>query len=259
MKIIISPAKKMNMDGDFLPPLNAPVYLEKAKKLQEYLQSLPFEELRNLLCCNDEIAGLNYERYQTMDLSGYTSPAILAYDGIQYKYMAPQVFEDDYFDYIEKHLRILSGFYGILKPFDGVVPYRLEMQAKLKTDFCRNLYDYWQDDIYRELTQADTTILNLASAEYSKTIEKYLTDGIDYVNCLFGELINGRVIEKGVYVKMARGEMVRFMAERAIKDLEQIKEFSRLGFEYREQLSDNTTFVFVKDHEVKGKNKSIAT
>ncbi|ACL18307.1 hypothetical protein DesLBE_3101 [Desulfitobacterium sp. LBE] len=246
MKIIISPAKKMNMDGDFLSPRNIPVYLEKAKKLQRHLQSLPYEELRKLLCCNDEIAGLNYERYQTMDLSGYTSPAILAYDGIQYKYMAPQVFEDDYFDYIEKHLRILSGFYGILKPFDGVVPYRLEMQAKLKTDFCRNLYDYWQDDIYRELTQEDTTILNLASAEYSKTIEKYLTAGINYVKCVFGELRDGRVIEKGVYVKMARGEMVRFMAEKAIKDLEQIKEFNRLGFRYREQLSDNNTFVFVK-------------
>lgn len=251
MKIIISPAKKMNMDGDFLPPRNVPVYLEKANKLKIYLQSLTYEELKKLLCCNDEIARLNYERYQNMDLYGYTTPAILSYDGIQYKYMAPQVFEYDYFDYIETHLRIISGFYGILKPFDGVVPYRLEMQAKLKTDFCRNLYDYWKDDIYRDLTQGDTTILNLASSEYSKVIEKYLTADTKYVTCIFGELFGGKVIEKGVYVKMARGEMVRFMAERAIEDLDEIKAFDRLGFVYKDELSDNNTFVFVKTMEAR--------
>lgn len=237
------------MDADFLPPRQAPVYLEKAQKLKEYLQSLTYAELKKLLCCNEEIAGLNYERYQAMDLCGCANPAILAYDGIQYKYMAPQVFEDDYFDYIEDHLRILSGLYGILKPFDGVVPYRLEMQAKLKTDFCANLYDYWRDDIYRDLTRNDTTILNLASAEYSKTVEKYLTADVNYVTCRFGELIGSKVIEKGVYVKMARGEMVRFMAEKAVDDLTEIKEFKRLGFEYRDELSDEKTFVFVKSTE----------
>lgn len=163
--------------------------------------------------------------------------------------MAPQVFEYDYFAYIEERLRILSGFYGILKPFDGVVPYRLEMQAKLKTAFCHNLYDYWQDDIYRDLTRNDTTILNLASAEYSKTVEKYLTADVNYITCKFGELIGGKVIEKGVYVKMARGEMVRFMAEKAVEDLDEIKEFNRLGFVYRDELSDEKTFVFVKSGE----------
>ncbi|AFM40518.1 hypothetical protein Desaci_1505 [Desulfosporosinus acidiphilus SJ4] len=246
MKIIISPAKKMNRDADFLPPRNIPVFLERTQKLKEYLRSLTYEELKNLLCCNDEIAGLNYERYQAMDLCSYTNPAILAYDGIQYKYMAPQVFEYDYFDYIENHLRILSGFYGILKPFDGVVPYRLEMQAKLKTPFCNNLYDYWRDDIYEELIRNDSTILNLASAEYSKTIEKYLTGDVNYVTCKFGEMLSGKVVEKGVYVKMARGEMVRFMAEKAIEDLEEIKKFNGLGFKYMDKLSDDNTFVFVK-------------
>ena len=246
MKIIISPAKKMNMDADFLTPSNAPVYLEKAQRLKGYLQNLTYGELKKLLGCNDEIARLNYERYQTMDLYGYTNPAILSFDGIQYKYMAPQVFEYDYFDYIENHLRILSGFYGILKPLDGVVPYRLEMQAKLKTDFCHNLYDYWQDDIYRDLTRNESTILNLASAEYSKPVEKYLTAGVNYVTCKFGELIGGKVIEKGVYVKMARGAMVRFLAENAVEDLTEIKKFNRLGFVYKDELSDKNTFVFVK-------------
>jgi len=253
MKIIISPAKNMTSEVDFLPPRNEPVYLDKANKLKDYLKGLSYEELKKLLCCNDAIAKLNYERYQTMDLSGNTNPAILCYDGIQYKYMAPQVFEEAYFDYIEKHLRILSGLYGILRPFDGVVPYRLEMQAKLKTEFCRNLYDYWQDDIYRELVKEDTTILNLASQEYSKAVEKYLTGNIRYVTCVFGELISGKVIEKGVYVKMARGEMVRFMAEKAIEDLEEIKAFDRLGYVYRDDLSNKNTFVFLKPGKTKYK------
>lgn len=247
MKIIISPAKKMHMDGDSLPPRNTPVYIEKAEKLKEYLQTLTYEELKKLLSCNDEIASLNYKRYQRMDLYGYTTPAILAYEGIQYKYMAPQVFEDKHFEYIESHLRILSGFYGILKPFDGVVPYRLEMQAKLKTPFCRNLYDYWQDDIYQDLIKdGSKVILNLASAEYNKIVERYLTPDIKYVTCVFGEMIGGKVVEKGVYVKMARGEMVRFMAENNITELEEIKAFERLNFAYKEELSSDNTFVFLK-------------
>jgi len=81
------------------------------------------------------------------------------------------------------------------------------------------MYDYWKDDIYRDLTQNDTTILNLASTEYSKTVEKYLTADINYITCRFGELIGSIVIEKGVYVKMARGEMVRFMAENEVENL----------------------------------------
>ncbi|MGN1115265.1 MAG: peroxide stress protein YaaA [Candidatus Ornithomonoglobus sp.] len=247
MKIIISPAKKMLTDNDVILPKQLPVFIEKAEHLRKYLKSLSYDELKSLLACNDEIASLNYERYQYMDLNQDLSPAVLSYDGIQYKYMAPQVFEDRYFEYIEKHLRIISGFYGILRPFDGITPYRLEMQARLKTGFCKNLYDYWRDDIYRELTADDNVILNLASNEYSRTVSKYLTGDIQYITCIFGEMISGRIKEKGVYVKMARGEMVRYMAENDIEDLEKIKEFDRLGFKYNDSLSEKNKFVFVKE------------
>ncbi|MGN0161982.1 MAG: peroxide stress protein YaaA [Candidatus Ornithomonoglobus sp.] len=247
MKIIISPAKKMLTDNDVIPPKQLPVFIEKAEHLRKYLKSLSYDELKALLACNDEIASLNYERYQYMDLNCDLSPAVLSYYGIQYKYMAPQVFEDSYFEYIEKHLRIISGFYGILRPFDGITPYRLEMQARLKTDFCKNLYDYWRDDIYRELTADDNVILNLASNEYSRTVSKYLTEDIQYTTCIFGEILGGRIKEKGVYVKMARGEMVRYMAENDIEDLEKIKKFDRLGFKYDDSLSEKNKFVFVKE------------
>ena len=182
MKIIISPAKKMLTDNDVIVPKQLPVFIEKTEQLRKYLKSLSYDELKALLACNDDIASLNYERYQHMELNRNLSPAVLSYDGIQYKYMAPQVFEDRYFEYIEKHLRIISGFYGI-----------------------------------------------------------------QYITCIFGEMLDGRIKEKGVYVKMARGEMVRYMAENDIEDLDKIKEFDRLGFKYKDSLSEKNKFVFIKE------------
>lgn len=247
MKIIISPAKKMTNECAYITEMSIPVFIEKTNKLKEYLKSLSYEELKKLLVCNDEIANLNYERYQKMDVFSNVTPALLSYEGIQYKYMAPDIFEEAYFAYVNKHLRIVSGFYGILKPMDGVVPYRLEMQAKLNTDFCKNVYDYWKDALYKELTKEDNVILNLASDEYSKAIIKYVGKKDRVISCSFGELIDGKVKEKGVYVKMARGEMVRFMAENNVEEIEEIKKFSRLGFTYREELSNENHYVFIRE------------
>lgn len=246
MKIIISPAKRM-MYEDIISHKQLPVFLDRAEMLMKYLKSLSYDELKKLLVCNDEIAALNYKRYANMDLRKNLTPAILSYDGIQYKYMAPQVFDDSYFDYIENHLRILSGFYGVLRPFDGITPYRLEMQARLKTDFCKNLYSFWGIDIYSAVK--DELILNLASDEYAKTVRKHIEPGIRFVDCIFGEMTDGKVREKGVYVKMARGEMVRFMAENNICDINDIKKFDRLGFSYSERLSEENKFIFLKGRE----------
>ena len=247
MKIIISPAKKMKNDCAYITAMSTPVFIEKSEKLKQYLQSLSYDELKKLLVCNDEITQLNYGRYKNMDLYHNATPALLSYDGIQYKYMAPDVFEESYFDYVNTHLRILSGFYGVVKPMDKVVPYRLEMQAKMKTPFCKNVYDFWKDDLYKELTKDDHVILNLASDEYSKAITKYCTDKDKVISCVFGELVNDKVKEKGVYVKMARGEMVRFMAENNIEDIEAIKMFNRLNFVYNEALSTENKYVFIRE------------
>lgn len=246
MRIIISPAKKMRTDNDYIFHRQLPIFIEEADFLRKHLSGLSYGELKKLWACNDDIAKLNYDRLRNMDLYKNLSPAILSYDGIQYQYMAPQVFETSYFEYVEKHLRIISGLYGILRPFDGIVPYRLEMQAKLNTDFCRNLYDYWKDKIYSELIKDNDVILNLASNEYSKTVTKYLSPDIRLVDCVFGKMIDGKVKEKGVYVKMARGEMVRYMAENVIEDIEQIKDFDRLGFTYSTELSKADKYVFLK-------------
>ncbi len=142
MRIIISPAKQMRVDTDTFACSELPVFMDKAEILRKWICSLTYEQQKSLWICNDKIARQNAERFDRMDLRKNLTPALLAYDGIQYTYMAPKVFEEDRFEYVQEHLRILSGFYGVVKPMDGVVPYRLEMQAKAVVGGCKNLYDF---------------------------------------------------------------------------------------------------------------------
>ncbi len=246
MKIIISPAKKMRDARDMMEAKDLPEYLDKAEHLKEWIQRLSYEEKKNLWKCNDRIAEQNEHRFKEMNLREHLTPALLSYDGIQYQYMAPAVFEDGQNDYVESHLRILSGFYGVLRPFDGVTPYRLEMQAKAQIDGCTDLYDYWGDSLYRAVMDESRLIINLASREYSKCIEKYLTPEDRFITCVFGEWENGKVVQKGVYAKMARGEMVRYMASVNAGTKDEIKGFNWSGYSFSEELSGDTEYIFIK-------------
>ena len=246
MRIIISPAKKMNVDYDTLEYYNLPVFIEETSQIMEWIQSLSLQDVQRLWGCNEKIARQNYERFQDMCLTKGLTPAILSYEGIQYKYMAPAVFEDSMLEYIQQNLRILSGFYGVLKPLDGVTPYRLEMQAKTSIGENKGLYDFWGAKLYKEVVDDSHIIINLASKEYSKCIEKYLNPKDIYITCVFGEKVGGKIVQKGTYAKMARGEMVRYMAENNIRDIEKIKSFDRLGYKYDETLSTDREYIFVK-------------
>ena len=245
MRIIISPAKKM-VDEAALAHQDLPVFIERAEQLRDWMRSLTYAEQKKLWACSDAIAAQNAERLEHMDRRRNLTPALLAYDGIQYTYMAPAVFEDGHLAYVQDHLRILSGFYGVLKPFDGVVPYRLEMQAKATVDRFSNLYDFWGESLYREVVDDSRIIINLASKEYSKAIEKYLQPEDTYITCVFGELADGKIMQKGVYAKMARGEMVRYLASVQASEPEQIKQFAWSDYTFDEKRSTNTSFVFVR-------------
>ena len=251
MRIILSPAKKMRVDSDSLSPVSMPVLLSQTKEILRWLQTLSYAEAKNLWTCNDKIAEENYARLQDMDLDSKASltPAILSYDGIAFQYMSPAVFEDRQFDYVQEHLRILSGFYGVLKPMDGVTPYRLEMQAKAKVAETVNLYEYWGDALYKEVRDDSGVIINLASKEYSRCIEKYLQSEDQFITCIFGELENGRVVQKGVYAKMARGDMVRFMAEHQIEDPEMLKTYDRMHYHFSAERSSETEYVFIRENK----------
>ena len=246
MRIIISPAKKMNVREDILNYRNLPVFLEETDRIMDWMKSLSLEEAKALWGCNEKLAKQNFERFAKMELRRRLTPAILSYEGIQYQYMAPAVFENQMLAYVQEHLRILSGFYGVLKPLDGVTPYRLEMQAKAKVDGAGDLYDFWGDRLYREVLDDSHIIINLASKEYSKCIEKYLLPKDRFITCIFGELSNGKVVQKGTYAKMARGEMVRFMAENNISKPEEMKQFNRLGYRFVDHLSTDMEYVFIK-------------
>lgn len=245
IKIIISPAKTMKIDNDGLIHRQMPRFLEETQLLLDYLKSLNYNELKSIWKSSDNIAKKNYEIIKNMDLNSNLTPAILSFEGLQYRYMGAGVFTYDELDYIEKHLRILSGFYGILCPFDGVVPYRLEMQSKFLNWKYKDLYEFWKDKIARNLLSQSNCIINLASKEYSKSISKYLNEDIKFIDCIFGELIDGKVIQKGTLAKMARGEMIRFMAENNIEDEKDIKKFNRLSYTYKEELSDENSYVFI--------------
>ena len=136
----------------------------------------------------------------------------------------------------------------MLRPFDGVIPYRLEMQTKLSGENFKSLYDFWGSSVADVLSKETDTIINLASKEYSKVVSDNIGNNINFITCSFAQIINGKPVEKGTLCKMARGEMVRYMAENNVKDYKNIKNFNRMNFSYSDALSNESTFVFIKSN-----------
>ncbi len=223
-----------------------PSLIDKTAQLKDWICGLSFDQQQKLWACSDAIAQQNAERFALMDLRKRLTPALLAYDGIQYTSMAPSVFTEAQLAYVQEHLRILSGFYGALRPLDGITPYRLEMQAKTAVDGHANLYDFWGDLLYRAVMDESRVLVNLASKEYSKAIEKHLHPNDTYITCVFGELANGKVVQKSVYAKTARGEMVRYLASINAQSPADLRGFSLSGYSFDEARSDDSTYVFLR-------------
>ena len=261
LKIVISPAKKMNITDEFPCNATVPVFSDRADVLHGILKNKNIQELKTLWKCSDKLAEQNYQRLHAFSPDQAVTPALLAYEGIQYQHIAPSVFTDAQWHYVNVHLRILSGFYGILKPCDGVcvgtafkkdgilkptdkvIPYRLEMQAKLEAAKKNDLYEYWSDTLYQSLlAEGMTELVNLASAEYSKVILPY--KNIRCITCIFGEEVNGKIKVKGTQAKIARGEMVRWMADQKIESVSDIREFKELGYRFSPSHSTEDTYTF---------------
>ncbi len=247
MQWIISPAKKMREEREVLPPRDLPRFLPETERLLEILRAMPCGALKTLLECNDALAAQAFERYRTMELRRAATPAVLAYQGIQYQYMAPGVLEDGDYAFMQEHLRILSGFYGLLRPLDGVTPYRLEMRARLQTACGRDLYGFWGDRLAEALGAETDLVLNLASEEYARAVRRRLPEKTRLADVAFCEREGERLVEKGVYVKMARGEMVRFLTENRVEDLAGVKAFDRLRYRFAPGLSGKERLVFVRE------------
>lgn len=253
MKIIIAPARRMTIDTDSLPFQDLPRFLPQTKKIFEYMRSLSYDQCHWLWWnCSEKLARKNYRWLHQLDLTSQLTPAILAFTGLQYQYMLPDVFTDHAFDYVQNHLRILSGFYGLLRPLDGIVPYRLGMGDRAKVAGTKNLYQFWGSQLADALyDQPDQWVLNLASKEYSKAITPYLTTANGQhrrmVTVIFGQIkADGKVRQTTTRAKMARGRMVRYLAENDFTSVEAVKAFHDDGFAFDQSRSSNDQLVFIQ-------------
>ena len=224
MRIIIAPAKKMKVDQDTFLVRSKPAFLNKTQELLDFLKTRDFEQLQNLWRANNNIVRANQRN----------------------QYLAGDVLPQEGLDYLQDHLRILSGFYGILRPFDGVIPYRLELKTQMTGFKDYSLYHFWGDLPYQELFNNTETVINLASLEYSRLISPYLKDGQKMITIKFLENKNGKWRQSATHAKMARGEMVRFMAKEQINDPEDLKKFSDFGYLFSAADSSKETYVFKK-------------
>lgn len=251
MKIIISPAKKMKRE-EYVAPLHRPMFLKEAGELLSFLRSLSDSEMAKVWKVKGALLSSSLSSLSMLSLEDIGSPAIFSYDGIQYTYMSPSSFTDSMLEYAEKNLRIISGLYGLLRPLDGVGTYRLEMESTISIPGYGDLYSYWGGKIASSLMEDDRLLVNLASAEYSKAVLPYLPSTVTVVTPVFLDWEKGRYVSKGVYAKMERGEMVRFLAETGAETVEDIMKFSSRGYEFSRFLSDSNTLCFVRKDEEKG-------
>lgn len=248
MRFIVSPAKKMNVVDDAFGWRELPMFADEAARLADAVRALAYDEVKALWQCSDALAKLNFERFRTLDVhAGALTPAILAYEGIQYQHVAPQVMTADQLDYLQQCLRILSGFYGVLRPLDGVTPYRLEMQAKLAVDGARTLYEFWGDRLYRAIAAETDIIVNLASVEYAKAVASHVAGPCRMVTCLFGTIdARGRLVQRSTAAKAARGSIVRWCAEHGVERPDDLRAFDVAGYTFDKERSTDDCLVFVQ-------------
>ena len=258
LMLVISPAKRMDVvEG---PPFaqTRPAFLADAQHLARKLRSLGYDGARSVWRCSDALARPNWKRLATMpeDMAReprLLSPAVLAYVGIQYQHLAPQVMTEKELMWLSSHLRIISGMYGVLRPFDGVVPYRLEMQSKLAVGESRDLYEFWGGRLLDAILGAGAdVIVNVASQEYAKAVAPWAQRmGAPVVTCVFGEVraSDGRVVQRATEAKAARGAFVRWCAEQGVEKVEQLEGFSERGYRLDRSRSDAETLTFVRYSE----------
>lgn len=234
----------MKIDRDSFPIQSKPQFLDKTRILERFLKSRSNEQLKDLWHVSENVTKQSILQLENMNLDERLTPAILAFSGIQYQYMAPDLFTQPALDYIQKNLRILSGFYGMLRPFDGVCPYRLELNTKMVGFRDYSLYHFWGSDIAENLFQEDNIVIDLASKQYTRLVKPYLSQGRQLITVDFQELKNGKWKTVGVHAKMARGEMVRYIAEKQIKNPTDLQDFNDFEFQFEPDVSTKDHYVF---------------
>ena len=252
MKTLISPSKTLNFDNNINCDITSKCRLiDYTSDLHKILISYSKNDLKNLMNVSDKIAELNYNRFKTWEdpsNSKTSKQAIYAFKGDVYSGLDAESIEEDKFDYLQNSLRIISGYYGLLRPFDQILPYRLEMGTKLENQNGNNLYKFWGDkitDVLNEDLDSNDIIVNLASDEYFKSINK---DKIKskIITPVFKEFKNGLYKVIAIYAKKARGLMSRFLIERKSTSIDDIKLFNINGYSFDSNLSNDSQLVFTR-------------
>ena len=251
---IISPAKKL----DYSPvekniDSTIPSLLEHSNELIKDLKSLNPQEVSSLMSLSDKLGALNYERFQewkTPFTKSNSKQAILAFKGDVYQGLDAESLSETELIWAQKHVRILSGLYGILKPMDLMQPYRLEMGTKFATKRGQNLYDFWNSIITEELNKNfssdNSNLLNLASNEYFKSINVSELKA-NVISPVFMDKKNGKYKIISFFAKKARGLMTRYVIKNRIEDITDIQNFEEGGYFFSEAMSEDNKPVFCRD------------
>lgn len=253
MLVVLSPAKKLNEKRETLPNSTTPIFIDEAEVLIKNLRKKSPKKLGELMKLSDNLAQLNVDRYYNWDKKHTVKNAKTAgliFDGEVYTGLEAENFTKDEMNYAQKHLRILSGLYGVLRPLDLVHPYRLEMGTKLKVGSKNNLYEYWGDKIVdfinKDLAQQNEQVLvNLASNEYFKAINTKKLDA-KVVTASFKDFKNGQYKSIMVYAKKARGMMANYIIKNKIEKVEDLIGFDTDGYCFNQEASTDKELVFLR-------------
>ena len=240
MKILVSPAKKLDFETEYLESdseTTTPRFVSESNKIAKHMKSLTPSDLSKLMKLSQNLADLNYKRFQDFKSKANTTlakPAVFAFNGDTYSGLDIKSFKTLELKRAQKQLRILSGLYGILRPLDLIQPYRLEMGTKLKFESYKNLYDFWGNDVTQALNaelKNDELVVNCASNEYFQVIKPKELKG-KLVTPVFKENKNGELKIISFNAKKARGMMARYIIKNNIKDIEGIKKFDLDGYSF---------------------------
>ena len=254
MIIVLSPAKTLDYDFDFSNQHSVPTFLNQSSKLIKLLQKKEPKDIASLMGLSDKLATLNYDRYQawtaSKTVSNDSKPSMLVFKGDVYQGLHAESLSKNDLNFAQKHLRILSGLYGILKPLDLMKPYRLEMGTKLETSKGNNLYEFWGDKIQKNVLSElkdmkSDLIVNLASKEYSSVLGK-MSEDINIVSPTFKDYKNGNYKIISFYAKKARGLMARWIIKNKIQNFEDLVDFNLDGYSFSKKESTVTTPVFLR-------------
>ncbi|WP_107858137.1 peroxide stress protein YaaA [Neisseria subflava] len=259
MFFVLSPAKNLNeKDPSPVSSFTQPDLLPEAEILMQELRQLAPQQIAELMHVSDKIALLNSERnvaWHTPFTPENAKQAVFMFNGDVYEGIAADTLKPEQIDYLQQHVRLLSGLYGVLRPLDLMQPYRLEMGTAFANTRGKNLYEFWGDKITdllnQTLKQADSDVLiNLASQEYFKSVNTKKLNAC-LITPIFKDEKNGKYKIISFYAKRARGLMVRYAAEHSITEPEMLKNFDYEGYSFNEAASNEAEWVFMREEQSK--------